>query len=93
MLVTLQGLPVLATEGRGSRVAIVPGTAPEEVTEAAAALVRHLLSVPGTLRRGRDVEVRTIDGAPAATSRHAEAFLRAGFRRGSGGLRYLEPTR
>jgi hypothetical protein len=60
------------------------------VTAAAGALVRHVTAAPSVTRKSRDIEVRTIDGMPAAVSPHAEAFAGAGFRRGSSGLRYFE---
>ena len=90
VLVTRAGRPVLLAEGRGRRVNILPDLPAADVERAAHALVRHLLAAPSSLRRSRDVEIRRINGAPASTSPHAEAFARAGFRRGSGALRYLE---
>jgi ATP-dependent Lhr-like helicase len=94
LLVTHHGAPVLAAEGRGKRVALLPGLPMDAARAAAEALVRHLLAAPATLRRGRDVELRTIDGAPAAASPYAEAFRSAGFRHAGGGaLRFLEPMR
>jgi len=60
------------------------------VRDAARALAAHLLSAPSVARRLRDLEVTTIDGMPAASSRWAEAFADAGYRRGVKGLRFMQ---
>ena len=50
---------------------------------AAAALVAYI-----DARSGNDLVVETIDGHPASGSRHVDALLLAGFRRGTVGLRH-----
>ncbi len=83
LLVTVGGVVVMIAERRGSRVNVRPDADPSLVERAAAALVAHL-----TARSSRDIILESIDGQPAAASSYAEAFLAAGFRRGTGGLRY-----
>jgi len=84
LLVVERGRVVMIAERHGSRVVVRPGTDDALVTRAAQALVRHLAT-----RVRRDVVLETIDGQPAAASRHAEAFSAAGFRRGASALRYF----
>ena len=81
LLVTRRGRVIIAAEGRGRRLNVAPGASDEEVRLAVGSLVSHLqLPVPGVHRR-HDLEIETIDGAPATKSSHASAFVQAGFRR------------
>jgi ATP-dependent Lhr-like helicase len=88
LLVAIGGRVVLIAERRGSRVVVRPETEEATVVRAAEALVRHLAT-----RVRHDLVLETIDGQPAATSPHANAFASAGFRRGANELRFLRPTR
>ena len=85
MYVTRGGVVLLAVESRGRRISVRPGTAADEVTEAAQALIPYLTRAAGSRR---DPVVETIDGASALASTHTAAFVAAGFRVASGGLRY-----
>jgi ATP-dependent Lhr-like helicase len=87
LVVAIRGRVVLIAERRASRMVVRPGTDDALVTRAAEALIRHLSS-----RVRRDLLLEVIDGEPAAASRHAEAFARAGFKRGASALRFLRPT-
>jgi ATP-dependent Lhr-like helicase len=89
LLVTRVGRVLVAAESRGRRLTIAPDATADEVREAAHALAMHLLAAPSVARRLRDLEVLTIDGDHAATSRWADAFADAGWRRGVKGLRWL----
>jgi ATP-dependent helicase Lhr and Lhr-like helicase len=80
LLVTRRGHPVLIAEGNGRRVTI-PGELSEDDLAAAATLIAHR-------RGGRRRTLETIDGRPAATSPHADAFVRAGYRLSGLGLDY-----
>ena len=84
LLVVLDGRVVMIAERRGARIVVRPESDEASVTRAAAGLVRHL-----SARIRRDVVLETIDGQPAATSPHAQAFAAAGFRRGTTELRLL----
>jgi ATP-dependent Lhr-like helicase len=86
LLVAIGGKVVVIAERRGSRVVVRLETNEPAVTRAADALLRHL-----SVRIRRDLVLETIDGYPAATSPHAQAFVTAGFRRGTNDLRYLRP--
>ncbi|HVX41606.1 MAG TPA: DEAD/DEAH box helicase [Gemmatimonadaceae bacterium] len=83
LLVTIAGVVVLIAERRGARITVRPDSDPAVVTRAARALVEHLAA-----RSSRDIMLETIDGQPAASSAHTESFVEAGFRRGTGGLRF-----
>ena len=85
LLVTRGGAIVLTAERRGRSVRIAPGATRDDVVAAASALARWLA---GSAAGGRDVVLESIDAAPAATSPRAEAFLAAGFRRTTAGLRW-----
>jgi hypothetical protein len=61
-----------------------------DVTEAARGLARRLLEMSDGRR---DPTVDTIDGAAAAGSPWSAAFVAAGFRPTSSGLRYYAPPR
>jgi hypothetical protein len=47
------------------------------------AIVVHLVE-----RTSRDLVIETIDGQPASGSQYLDAFVAAGMRRGTTGLRY-----
>ncbi|HVX39373.1 MAG TPA: hypothetical protein VHB25_07335, partial [Gemmatimonadaceae bacterium] len=83
LLVTIDGVVIVIAERRGGRVAIRPDTDASLVTRAAKVLVSHLAE-----RSSRDLILETIDGEPATASRHAQSFVDAGYRHGTGGLRY-----
>ncbi|MEO6878320.1 MAG: hypothetical protein ABI205_07560, partial [Gemmatimonadaceae bacterium] len=83
LLATVEGVVVLMAERRGARIAIRPETPDEAVTVAVRAVIAHL-----SAQLGRDITVETIDGQPASGSRYLDAFLGAGLKRGSTGLRY-----
>ena len=82
-----EGRVGMAAEGRGRRITIAPWMAEADVTAAATALLTHLRASSALGRRPRDVEVETIDGLNAAATKWTEAFLKAGFRRETSGLR------
>jgi ATP-dependent Lhr-like helicase len=83
LLVLADGVVIMFAERRGERVRVRPGAELTVVTRGVGALVEHLLP-----RSSRDIVVATIDGAPASGSPWLDAFLAAGFRRGTAGLRY-----
>lgn len=86
VLVLRGGLAQVVSDARARSVSVRPGLDAASVTACVAALVRHVAA-----RRGRDVIVERIDGLGAAASPHAPAFLEAGLRRTSGGLRFYAP--
>ena len=87
LLVTVDGVVVLSTEGRGRRITIRADAEPAAIRAAVATLVSHLTAgrAPG---RQPDVVIETIDGEPAGTSEGARVLLDAGFRREGRSLRY-----
>jgi ATP-dependent Lhr-like helicase len=87
LLVMREGRVGMAAEGRGRRITIAPWMAEADVTAAATALLTHLRAASVLGRRPRDVELQTIDGLNAAATKWTEAFLKAGFRRETSGLR------
>ncbi|HEY7408442.1 MAG TPA: DEAD/DEAH box helicase [Gemmatimonadaceae bacterium] len=87
LLVTREGRVGMAVEGRGRRITIATWMTDGDVTAAAAALLAHLRMSRAMSARPRDVEVETIDGAHAAAMRWTDAFVKAGFRRETSGLR------
>ena len=87
LLVTREGRVGMSVEGRGRRITIAAWMVDADVTAAATALLAHLRVSRGMSVRPRDVEVETIDGVNAAAMRWTEAFLKAGFRRETSGLR------
>jgi hypothetical protein len=65
---------IIAAEGRGRRLVVAPDASEEDVRLGAESLVSHLtLPVPGSSRR-HDLEIESIDGAPATRSPHAAAL-------------------
>jgi ATP-dependent Lhr-like helicase len=87
LLVMREGRIGMAVEGRGRRITISSWMTEPDVTAAASALVAHLRAAPSSSGRVRDVEIETIDGAHAAAAKWTEAFMKAGFRRETDGLR------
>ncbi len=83
LLVAIDGVVVMIAERRGERILIRPETSDDSVSAAALALAKHLAA-----RAKRDFIVETIDGQLASGSRYVEAFQKAGFKRGTSGLRY-----
>ncbi|MDB4878163.1 MAG: associated domain protein [Gemmatimonadetes bacterium] len=83
LLVTVDGIVMMIAERRGARIVIRPETPDVVVTEAARALLAHLVE-----QVSRDIAVETIDGQPASGSRYLDAFRAAGFKRGTTGLRF-----
>jgi hypothetical protein len=82
LLVMRGGRVLLAVESRGRRVRVGTGASEVDVLDAAAAIATHLGRRVGA-RRAKDIVIERIDDAPATTSPHAEAFARAGFKRGT----------
>jgi ATP-dependent Lhr-like helicase len=85
LLVTLDGRVVMIAERRGERIVIRPDASATDVTKAARAVAEHLAA-----RTARDLTVETIDGRTASVSSYVDAFVAAGFKRGSAGLRYYK---
>jgi len=83
LLVLLSGRVVMTSDASARAVAVRSGVSPEVVEASARALVRHVAA-----RRPRDVIVETINGGGAAGSPHAMAFMAAGLRITTAGLRY-----
>jgi ATP-dependent Lhr-like helicase len=83
LLVLRGGRVVLTSDARARSVAVRPGLDRPGVTAAVQALVRHVVG-----RRARDVVVERIDGQGATTSAHAPAFIDAGLRLTTAGLRF-----
>jgi ATP-dependent Lhr-like helicase len=80
LLITRRGKLVITVEGNGRRVTILAELADSEMSVAVALIAAR--------RGGRRRTLETIDGRPAATSPHAQAFVRAGFRMSGLGLDY-----
>ena len=87
LLVMREGRIAMAVEGRGRRLTIASWMTEPDVLAAASALLSHLRAAPSSSGRVRDVKIETIDGAHAAATKWTEAFLKAGFRRETDGLR------
>jgi ATP-dependent Lhr-like helicase len=83
LLVTQAGRPLLTSDARGRVVNVRQGLDPSVITGAARTLLRHVGA-----RRDRDVVLETINGEKAATSPFAPAFMEAGLRLTTAGLRY-----
>ncbi|HJU90572.1 MAG TPA: hypothetical protein VJ672_14375, partial [Gemmatimonadaceae bacterium] len=88
LLVTRNCRVILAAEGRGNRVMLASGLTEQEVTAAVSALVRHVFAGMSPLRRRKPVTTTLIDGVPANASPHVDAFMAAGFKRGTDGLQW-----
>jgi hypothetical protein len=74
---------ILTTDARGQNVAVRPDLSTGLVTTAVKALIEHIAA-----RRSRDIVVETINGQSAATSAQSPAFVAAGLRLTTAGLRY-----
>jgi len=87
LLIQLNGVIVMLVDrARPMRIRIRPSTDGSVIERAARAIVARFADTE------RDLIVDTIDGAPAGASPFAADFLRAGFRRGTNGLRfYAQP--
>jgi len=72
LMITRRGKPVITVESNGRRVSMLAELSDAEISVA--------VSLIASKRGGRRRTLETIDGRPAATSPHAEAFQRAGFR-------------
>jgi ATP-dependent Lhr-like helicase len=88
LLLTRAGEVVLVAESHGRTVLVRENATQGEVAEAARALAKRLTEVGA---RRHDPLVETIDGMKASTSSYAAAFVAAGFRITSSGLRYYAP--
>jgi hypothetical protein len=86
LLVTIDGVVVMIAERRGARLLVRPGTADGVVTGVAATLAAHLHARTS----GGDIVVETIDGQSASSSSFGDAFVAAGFRRGTAALRHYK---
>jgi ATP-dependent helicase Lhr and Lhr-like helicase len=92
LLVTRLGHVVLAVEGRGRAIRVRAESSPDDVERAARALALHLQRSAERGERRRDLNVESIDGAPALESARADSFIRAGYARTTRGLRlYRRP--
>jgi ATP-dependent helicase Lhr and Lhr-like helicase len=78
LLITRRGAPAVTVEGNGRSVTFLAGLSEAELSVA--------VSLIAVRRGGRRRTLETIDGHPAATSVHAPAFARAGFRLSGLGL-------
>ena len=83
ILVTHRGRVIMTADARARAFAVRPGLDEERTTAAVREVLSHV-----TARRSRDLVVETIDGESAATSRLSKAFLAAGLRLTTSGLRY-----
>jgi ATP-dependent Lhr-like helicase len=83
LLVTRGGLVIATADARARSVAIRPETDAATVTTAIRTLIEHVAA-----RRPRDIVVETINSQSAATSPLAPAFIAAGLRLTTAGLRY-----
>jgi ATP-dependent Lhr-like helicase len=83
LLVTRGGRVVVTSDPRGRSVAVRPDLDADVVTGAVRALVEFLAAY-----RARDITVETINGDGAATSPLAPAFVAAGLRLSTSGLRH-----
>ena len=80
---TLAGQVLLTADARARSIAVRPELSSRDATAAARALIDYLAA-----RRNRDIIVETIDGRKAATSPWSPAFVDAGLRLTTRGLRY-----
>ncbi|MGI8499423.1 MAG: Lhr family helicase [Gemmatimonadaceae bacterium] len=90
LLVTRGGAVVLSAEGRGRRVMVADGMTVEMVVDGARALAGYLERGGSGVWRRRSVTIESVNGVPALASPLVEAFVTAGFRRATDGLRLLE---
>jgi ATP-dependent Lhr-like helicase len=83
LLVLRGGRVIVTSDAHARSVSVRPDLGADITTAAVRALVTRVAA-----RRSRDIVVETIDGANAATSPHAPAFIGAGLRLTTAGLRY-----
>ena len=83
LLLFRNGTVIMTADARGHWVNVRPGLSETEVEVAVRTLVRHLAAC-----RAKDVVIQTIDGAAASSSAHTSAFVAAGLRLTTAGLRY-----
>ena len=83
LLVTIAGVVVMIAERRGQRIVVRPDTPDAAVVRAAEALAAYVGA-----HSSHDLVIETIDGQPASGSRYVDAFRKAGFKRGTTGLRF-----
>jgi ATP-dependent Lhr-like helicase len=83
ILVTSRGRVIMTADARARTFAVRPGLDEQRTTAAVREVLRYV-----TARRSRDFLVETIDGESAATSRLSNAFVAAGLRLTTSGLRY-----
>jgi ATP-dependent Lhr-like helicase len=83
LLVLRGGRVVMTSDAHGRAIAVRSDLSPEIVSDVVRTLLLHI-----TARRARDVVVETIDGEGATASVHATAFIAAGLRLTTAGLRY-----
>jgi ATP-dependent Lhr-like helicase len=83
LIVVRGGSVIMTSDAHVRSVALRPDLGAEIITAAVRVLVKRVAA-----RRSRDIVVETIDGANAATSPHAQAFIAAGLRLTTAGLRY-----
>jgi hypothetical protein len=82
-LVTRAGRVLLTADARARAVSVRPELSEDVVTSAVTVLLNHI-----SARRPRDLVVETINGQSAAASPLAAAFIAAGLRLTTAGLRY-----
>ncbi|HJR67114.1 MAG TPA: DEAD/DEAH box helicase [Gemmatimonadaceae bacterium] len=87
LLIMREGRVAMSVEGRGRRITVAPWMVDADVTASATALLAHLRAARALAARPRDVQIESIDGLNAAAMRWTDAFLKAGFRRETSGLR------
>jgi len=83
LLVLRGGRVILASDAHARAVAVRPDLDADMIAGAVRALVKRV-----AVRRSHDVVVETINGSSATTSPHADAFVAAGLRLTTAGLRY-----
>lgn len=83
LLLLQRGRVIMTSDAHARAVSVRPDLPEETITEAVRALIGHIAA-----RRQRDLSVETIDGGSAASSPHTQAFVAAGLRRTTSGLRY-----
>ncbi len=91
VLVLAAGRIMLTAEGRGKRIAVRADMTDRQLRSAIDTLVRYFSNRP--VVRRRDLLIETINGELATASPHGQAFVDAGFRRQTTGLRYDAPVR
>ncbi|MDQ6888311.1 MAG: DEAD/DEAH box helicase [Gemmatimonadota bacterium] len=93
LLVTRAGIVIVSVESRGRRVMVAEAATIELVADAARALASYLERGTTGIWRRRSVTIESVNGVSALSSPLVEAFVAAGFRRATDGLRLLEIRR